>query len=322
MRVLVTGGSGFIGTNLVGLLLERGHEVTAYDVAEPRDPSQVVDRVQGDLREESSVRAVVESTAPEIVFHLGARTDLHGQAVEPDYAANTAGVRHVVQAVDDLAPQARVVYASSRLVCRIGYQPQHEADYCPPNPYGASKVEGELIVRRHARHPWTILRPTSIWGPWFGVPYRDFFDSVRGGRFVRARGADVPKQFGYVGNTAYQLAALCDPGPFEALRGQTAYLADYEPIQVGDFADRIRRRLGKSPVRQVPRGVLKAGALTGDALKRLGWAEPPLTSFRLDNLLTPMLHDLAPLEAAVGPVPHDQDAGIAATLAWMDSQGA
>ena len=112
---------------------------------------------------------------PEYIIHLAARTDLNGKSVS-DYSANIEGVENMVKISNSLASLKRVIYASSRLVCKIGYQPKSYNDFCPTTFYGESKMIGEMIVRNYTKsfYSWSIVRPTSIWGPWFDVPYRNF----------------------------------------------------------------------------------------------------------------------------------------------------
>lgn len=317
-RILVTGGSGFIGTNLVAALRADGNRtIVNLDNKPPQDPDHASHWVRADLVAGGEVASVVADLRPTHVYHLGARTDLHGRTLE-DYAANTDGVRNVVTALNSLASPVDAVYASSRLVCRIGYQPASETDYSPPNAYGESKVHTERIVRELAAHRHVIVRPTSIWGPWFGVPYRDFFDTVRAGLFLGMRGVEIPKSFGYVGNTAHQLQRLM--ASLDRVDRRTLYLGDYPPIEVNAFAAAIRRAFGKSPPRQVPLGALRVAARAGDVGKRLGWKEAKLTSFRLDNMLTPMVYDLSTLEQLVGELPYSEAEGIRATVAWMTAE--
>ncbi len=205
------------------------------------------------------------------------------------------------------------------MVCRIGYEPVSDFDYCPPTAYGASKVETECLVRSAKAIPWVLVRPTSIWGPWFDVPYRDFFFSVARGRYVHPAGRRIPKSFGFVGNTTWQLHRLMT-APDAGVLGRTFYLADEPPIEVRDLADRIGAALDKRPVRGVPLPVLRALAWAGDLLERAGWRSP-LTSFRLANLLTPMIHDLAPLTRVTGTAPYGLDVSVHVTVAWMRRQG-
>ena len=93
--VLVTGGSGFIGTNAVQALLDAGRTVANIDVAPPRDPRHRPLWTQVDLVDADAVRAAVAATAPASVMHLGARTDLEGATLE-DYAANTTGTANLL----------------------------------------------------------------------------------------------------------------------------------------------------------------------------------------------------------------------------------
>lgn len=322
MRVLITGGSGFIGTNLMERLRGKGATLLNADIAPPRNIQHAALWQRVDLCDRGAVMHCVREFRPDLVYHLGARTDLDGAAIA-DYAANTSGVSNLIDAVLDTPSIERVIFASSRLVCRIGYQPTHDDDYCPTTAYGESKVEGERIVRRRcsgAPFSWAILRPTSIWGPWFDVPYKLFFLAVAKGRYVHPRGVQIAKSFGFVGNTAHQLAVL-GRTPDARLTGSTMYLADYPPIEVSQMAGEIQRASHAQPVRSVPLLLLRAMASAGDAAKALGMRNPPLTTFRLSNLLSPMVHDLAPLETLCGPLPFCMTDGVRQTVHWLKAQG-
>lgn len=319
-RVLITGGSGFIGTNLVEHHLRAGDTVLNLDPVPPRNPAQRDTWRHFDPLDPSEVKRLFREFDPTHVHHMGARTDLMGATLE-DYSLNTDGVRHVIDACEDLPNLARVIFASSRLVCRIGYQPEAEDDYCPPNAYGESKVAGERIVRESSpRFEWMIARPTSIWGPWFDIPYKTFFRSVATNRYMHVRGHDVAKQFGFVENTVHELDVLMATGDERPL-GRTFYLADYPPIRVHDMAERIRRELGAKPIRTVPMALLRPVAKAGDIAQRAGWDDPPLTSFRLSNLVTEMRLDTTMLQEVVGELPHDLDEGIRRTVSWMRRNG-
>ena len=319
-RVLVTGGSGFIGTNVVQLYLDRGVAVLNLDIARPRNPAHTHVWQRVDLCSERELSRAVVDFAPTHLFHLGARTDLEGRTLR-EYAANVEGVAAVIAAVRNLASIERVVFASSRMVCRIGYTPESDTDYCPPNAYGESKVAGEQIVRAASLSiPWVIVRPTSIWGPWFDVPYKTFFLTIARGRYLHIRGHAVDKSFGFVGNTTYELDRLVSASP-SVMDGKTLYLADYPPLNVRDFAERIRREIGARRIPTVPLIFAQALAATGDLLQRLGWRHPPLTTFRLANLVTEMVFDLSQLQAIVGVLPYSLDEGIRLTVEWLRSRG-
>jgi nucleoside-diphosphate-sugar epimerase len=319
-RILITGGSGFIGTNLVEHYIAAGVPVANFDRVPPKAPGHRGFWCRGDIMEAAAVRRIVEDFSPTHIVHLAARVDIWGRSVA-DYAENVAGVRNLI-AASNLGPGLRrIVFTSSRMVARIGYVPRDDTDYCPPNAYGESKAIGERMVRESALPcSWIIVRPTSIWGPWFGVPYKDFFMAISSNRYAHVRGLTVPKSFGFVLNSVYQLDALLD-SPDGVAHGKTIYLADYPPIRVEDMADCIQREIGARKIRTVPLRALKPVAIAGDALKRLGWTEPPLTTFRLNNLMTHMVYDLASLERIVGPLPHSMEDGVKITVDWLRAQG-
>jgi nucleoside-diphosphate-sugar epimerase len=314
-RILITGGSGFIGTNLVQYYLDRGDDVMNVDI---RPPGQTVHSAvwrNVNLLDDEALAQAVRDHAPEVVFHFAARTDLEGKT-PTDYLANTDGVRNLIRALQDQPSLAFVVFASSMLVCRIGYQPRGEDDYCPSTAYGRSKVEGEHIVRQAARgFRWAIVRPTSIWGPWFGTPYRDFFTAVRRGFYLHPRHRSIRRSYGFVLNSVAQLAALVDSA--DRFAGRTMYLADYEPVELKSWADMIQRAFGARTVPEVPLALLRVAARTGDLLQRAGWRLPPMTSFRLNNLLTDMVHDTTPLQDALPQLPYTMQEGVDITVRWM-----
>jgi nucleoside-diphosphate-sugar epimerase len=319
-RVLVTGGSGFIGTNLVERLSAGDGDVINLDTRPPRSSEQVERWRQVDLLDGEQVQRLVDDFEPTHVVHLAARTDLRGRH-EGDYTVNTDGTELLLGALAGMRSPPRLIAASTRMVCEIGYQPRGPTDFCPPNAYGASKARMEEIVRA-AGYPgtWLITRPTSIWGPWFDVPYRGFFLAVARGWYRHPAGARVLKSFGYVGNTVEQLIGLLAAEP-RSVTSEVYYLADYEPLEVGEWASLISGATGGPEVRTAPLGLLRTAAGAGSLLQRLGWSEPPLTRFRLRNLLTEMTYDLEPIQRHVPTLPFSLRAGVDRTARWLREHG-
>jgi len=182
-RILITGGSGFIGTNLTQSYTTAGASVLNIDTAQPHLTPRDGAWVPIDILDRAALIEAFRQFEPQHVVHLAARTDLDERRDTAGYRANVEGVENVIAAVRAIPSVERTVFASSRLVCRIGYTPRHDTDYCPTTLYGASKVRGEELVRAVGDEfpPWAIVRPTSIWGPWFGVPYRLLFELIERG---------------------------------------------------------------------------------------------------------------------------------------------
>jgi nucleoside-diphosphate-sugar epimerase len=320
VRLLVTGGSGFIGTNLVEFHARNGNDVLSLDIRPPRNPAHESHWRRVNLLDQRALRDEFDRFRPTHLLHMGARTDLHGES-QADYAANLTGLSHVIDAAAVSTSLERAIFASSRMVCRIDHRPVGDEDYSPPNTYGESKMLGEQMVRRSELSvPWTIVRPTSIWGPWFDIPYKTFFLTIAKGRYVHVKGLDIAKSFGYVGNTVHELDRIA-AAPLEQVRGRTFYLGDYPPIDVRDMAERIRRETEAPRIRTLPMPLLRIAGRGGDLARSLGWREPPLTSFRLSNLTTDMVYDLTSLESVVGPLPFSLEEGIRTTVRWMRAAG-
>lgn len=317
MRILVTGGSGFIGSNLIAALAGE-HEVANLDREPPKGPSAAAPWHEVDLLDAAAVLGAVDAVRPERVLHLAANTDLSPSPDLSAYAANIRGTENLISALAEVGGVDLSLYASSRLVFDVGHVPRHDRDYRATTDYGRSKVEMENVVfaAAAAASPWIIVRPTSIWGPWFDEPYRDFFLAVIAGRYRHPRGRQILKSFGYIETVVRQLGALIQTDP-QRVHGKTLFLADYEPLDVLQWAEVIAQEAGVPPPRTVPVWALRAAARVGDALQGVGLNRVPLTSFRLANLVTPMVYDLAETEALVPDAQADVRAGVRATLKWL-----
>jgi len=315
-KILVTGGSGFIGTNLIEHYKSIGDKVFNIDVKQPRNIGHVDQWYKVDILDKDKLAIIVKEIEPNIVFHMAARTDLNGLNVDR-YDVNTKGIENLISALNEINSLDFVVFASSMLVCRLGYKPSSEVDYCPNTPYGESKVIGEGLIRSsNTTFPWVIVRPTSIWGPWFGVPYRDFFDMIRKGFYVHPKGVRVRRSYGFIYNSIFQLSRIADRLN-DSLVGKTIYLADYQPVELKSWSENIQKSLKVREVKEAPMLLFKVAAKLGDTLKIFGYKNPPMSSFRLNNMLTPMVHDTTPLEKYCGAAPYSINEGVIVTCEWL-----
>lgn len=319
MKFLVTGGSGFIGTNLVEAILMNGDEVLNIDIKSPQEEKHFSHWQKLDILDLKALAEAIALYNPEVIFHLAARTDLNGHSIN-DYNVNTLGVDNLLKSICKLSSLKIVIFASSRLVCEIGYTPITDTDFRPTTPYGESKVFGENLVQSAGGQipcAWTIVRPTSIWGPWFDIPYKTFFLSIQHGRYIHPGAMKIDKSFGFVGNTVYQLLSISRANRKD-VDGKVLYLADSNPIDVLDFANTIQKKMCAPKIKSINIHYLRFAAFVGDALKLCGWKNVPLTSFRLKNLITPMVYDLSPLEKIAGELPYSVEDGVHITLKWMN----
>lgn len=319
-RIFITGGSGFIGTNLVEHFATPDRTVVNFDEVPPRNPAHAHYWQAGNLCDAGAVSAAITQFQPSVILHAGARTDLRGTRVE-DYAANTRGVENIVTAARLLPNLDRIVLFSSILVCDLGYTPKNDTDYKPTTAYGESKVYGERVARALSvsELPWVLVRPASIWGPWFGPPYRNFFEAVRAGWFVLPRRQRPLRSFGYVANLVAQVDSIVAAEPASVI-GKTFNLADYAPLDIAEWANAVSRAWGGQRVREAPLTLLRLASLTGDVLQVLGYRNPPLTSSRLRNLLTSAVVDTSNLAKLCPSLPVSTDDGVELTVKWLRHQ--
>lgn len=291
MKIIVTGGSGFIGTNLISLLESKGHEILNIDILAPRNVMQNKFWQKVDICDFENFKIAIIDFKPDYIIHLAARTDLDENKEINGYSANIKGVRNLMDICSDLSHIKRLVIASSMLVCKLGYVPENGNDYCPTTLYGESKVQTEKIVKEYSNLDWILVRPTSIWGPWFGAPYNSFFKLVMSGRYVNLKPAHAAtKTYGYVHNTCLQILSLVFNDK-DSVKHDYFYLGDNTPINISAWADIISNISRGSKVLSIPSWLLKIAGKIGDFIISLG-LKFPMSSFRYKNMTTNHLIDL------------------------------
>jgi len=170
VRVLVTGGTGFIGSHLVEALLAQGHEVCCL-VRDTRRlgwisglPSVTI--VQGDMNEPRSLLEGMRGV--DQVYHVAGLT--RARAAREFFRVNAEGTRHLVHAcLETVSGPRRLVHLSS--LAAVGPMPMaaacaEDVSPRPVSPYGWSKLEGEAAVLEvRDRLHVTVLRPSVVYGP-------------------------------------------------------------------------------------------------------------------------------------------------------------
>jgi GlcNAc-P-P-Und epimerase len=316
MKILVTGGSGLIGRWVLSLLQEHGHETVNLDLCEPEFSLPKCKYVRADIGDAQAIASIFERERPDCVIHLAARIDLDGKSID-DYDCNTEGVRTICKAVRATPSIQRAIYTSSQLVCKVGYVPIGDADYCPNNYYGQSKVITEKIVREeNAQVEWCLVRPTTVWGPHMNEHYQSFLRHLKRGTFFHFSKKPLYKSYSYAGNIAFQYLKLLT-APKAEVHQKTFYLADYEPIALRDYVDSLALHIGAPRVKRMPYPVAKALALCGDLAQAVGIKSFPFTSFRLNNILTEYQFDMSPTKMVCGELPYTFEDGVKATAEWF-----
>ncbi|MGD2144195.1 MAG: NAD-dependent epimerase/dehydratase family protein [Anaerolineae bacterium] len=303
MRILVTGGAGFIGSHIVDVYRQAGHTVVVVDDLSrgrrenlPAD----VELVELDVRSKE-LAYVFEEVQPEVVSHHAAQISVAKAVAEPmeDGSVNVLGTVNVLYQAAEYGA-AKVIFASSVAVYgEPDYVPLDEDhDTCPRSPYGASKLAGEVYVRQFARLSAleaTVFRYGNVYGPRqdaegeAGVVAIFVQQMLHGAPTVIHGDGLQTRDFVYVGDVAEaNLLALRagDGGLFNlgtgrattvrALWAAVGEVIGYEGLEIhgspreGDIrhmvlsAERARRRLGWRPKTSLTEGL----RLTAEAFER------------------------------------------------------
>ena len=148
-KVLVTGGAGFIGTELVQQLHNKGYEITILDKQEKPIGLDHVKYIQGDLS--SPARCVMACAGQDYVIHLAAKARIPESFINPDayFDANVTGTRNILTAASSVGIR-KFVYAGSSSVYGNNVapnKPTHKPD--PLNYYAMSKLFGEHLCKQY-----------------------------------------------------------------------------------------------------------------------------------------------------------------------------
>ncbi len=172
---LVTGGAGFIGSNMVRFLLDKGQEVRVLDNFETgkrANLSEIADQIQlieGDIRDMPTVERSVAGV--DVVYHLAALGSVPRSIKQPDatHQANVTGIFNMLQASRDAQVRRFVFASSSSVYGETKVLPQHEGlPFAPISPYAASKAIGEVYCRAFYETyglPTICLRYFNVFGP-------------------------------------------------------------------------------------------------------------------------------------------------------------
>jgi UDP-glucose 4-epimerase len=257
-RVLVTGGGGFIGSNLVRALLEAGHDVRVLDNFSTGNRANLsgldIEVVEGELRSYERVHNAVRGV--EVVYHLGALGSVPRSVQDPltSSAVNIEGTLNVLLAARDEGVR-RVVYSSSSSV----YGPRRElpvTEDMPPDPispYGVAKLAAERYCvsfsRVYESFESVVVRYFNVFGPrqspfsQYAAVIPLFVTAIAAGEAILVYGdGEQRRDFTYVSNVVDgTIRAAEAPGA----NGKIFNVAASAPATVNEVAAAIGAVLGK-----------------------------------------------------------------------------
>lgn len=288
MKILVTGGSGFIGSRLVAELVKLGHDVRIYD----KNPSEAFPRllIEADIRDTDRLARAMEGV--EAVFHLAAehRDDVRPLSLYDEI--NVEGTRNVVKAAER-AGCRRIVFTSSVAIYPLNSGPVSESH--PPQPfnkYGESKYGAEKVLNEWAgRNPGAslvIVRPSVVFGEKNRGNVYNLLSQIHRGRFVMVGNGKNRKSMSYVGNIVPFLAFGLTLGA-----GVHVYnYADKPDLTAAEIVSIANREFNRNGIRsriRLPYGLGMALGYACDVVARVTGRQLPLSSIRVKKFCSETL---------------------------------
>ena len=307
MKILVTGGGGFVGGYIVERLLARGYAVRSIGRSpQPELVAKGVEVVCGDLTDATAVSAACEGVGA--VFHVAARAGVWG-SWESFYGPNVIGTRNVLSACRKWQVK-RLVYTSTPSVVFNGDSIRGGDESLPYGKnwlchYAETKAlaEQEALAANSEKLQVVALRPHLIFGP--GDPHLlpRVVESVKAGRLRIVGDGSAKVDVSYVGNVA---DAHLDA--FDALErgkgaGQAYFISQGEPVDLWPWLNSILEGLGQPPLTQkIPLPLAYGiGALCEGVWKVLRRrTDPPITRFVAVELAKDHYFDIRKAQNALG----------------------
>ncbi len=295
MRVLITGGAGFIGSHIVDACLAAGQEPFVVDnlsSGSPKNLPSTVRLFQVDIRDQAGLQRAFSEARPEVVIHQAAQMSVSRSVREPafDASVNVLGLLNVFDQAVRVKAQ-RIVFASSGgvLYGDVFTPAPEETPANPISPYGISKWVGERYLEFYAREfglTGVALRYANVYGPRQN-PHGEagvvaiFCQRMLAGESVRINGDgkyDRDYVFGPDVARANQLALTANiPGGFVALNIGTGMAVDVNTLE-GNVRAAIQALPGDSNPPPPEYGPARAGDLRSSlvdasrAKNVLGWS--------------------------------------------------
>ena len=191
-KVLVTGGAGFVGREVVRQLLRKGYEVTVLDIAEKPDDFKMVNYIKGDVQK--AAKCIMATAGKDFVIHLAAKTRIPDSFIDPDlyFDINVTGTRNILTAAHAVGIRKFVFASSSSIYGNnpIPHKPFHKPD--PLNYYAMTKLFGEQLCRQYKNVfglNYNVLRFFTVYGD---EQPSDDHNGLMISRFYRMANENIP----------------------------------------------------------------------------------------------------------------------------------
>lgn len=319
-NILITGGSGFIGTHFVDLLLFEKNKwnIINIDKKKPLKDEHLTFWREINILDEEKVNDIIQEFKPIYAVHLAADGGVTGISLD-DYKENTDGTMNVLKSIKNNNTVKRIIITSSQVVCKPGHIPLSETDFSPTIPYAESKVITEQITREsNLDCEWVIIRPTYIWGPYHPRNAKEILKTIDKRWYVHPGGKPVIRSYGYVKNVVWQIRKLLDIESSKVHK-KVFYVGDM-PIDFYKWVNAFSTKLTNHNVRVLPRQLLKLMAIFGDWISVILGKPFLINSYRFYNMTQENITPIKNTFEILGPPPYNLEQGVMETVDWVKEE--
>ncbi|MDP2181957.1 MAG: NAD-dependent epimerase/dehydratase family protein [Actinomycetota bacterium] len=274
-RVFVTGGSGFVGTNLIRHLAHLGATCTSLDLAEPPAGLPVARSAIGSADDSELLRDFIAEA--DVVFALAGRSGAVDSmsSIEQDLQTNCVAQIRLLECVRDLNPGAHVVFPGSRLeygrAVRLPIDEEHPI--APLSPYALHKFTAgqyHMVYHRHYGVRSTVLRLSNPYGPhadgsrtgYYSVLNRFIDTAIADGAITLFGEGSQVRDYIYVQDVVEALAAAATS---DAAVGQVLNIGSGVPTSIAEAAQTVVDVVGSGRIEHMPWPADYAEVETGDS---------------------------------------------------------
>ena len=259
MKILVTGGTGFIGTRLVDKLIELGHDVVILDNKEGKI-NKKSKYVKGDIGKKIDIEKAIKDCR--VVFHLAALVDARGKDKDEMFKINFTGAKNVFSAA--IKNRCKIIFTSTAAVYGDAYLAKEDTPCKPLSYYGRSKLESEKLLDKNS----FIVRLFNVYGPGGKVAMNSFCKNVIENKPVNIYGdGKQTRDFVYVSDVVEALIL--------GMRNNGIYnVGSGTEITVKELIEKIEKISGeKAKLNYLPanKQEIKKSRADITRIKKLGW---------------------------------------------------
>lgn len=287
-RILLTGGSGFIGTHFHSVI--PANEIINLDLNPPAIGTNAA-YIQGDIRKEEDVKQALQGSGVDLILSLAAKHHDFGIGHDEYFDTNEDGTA-VICKVATQNKIRKIIFFSS--VAVYGLRPETSSESmapAPDGPYGASKLAGEKVLEKWAAEDSQrcvlIIRPTIVFGPYNMANMRNLIRQIDSGLYFHLGAADNVKSIAYVENLVAATLFLKD----RMQPGVNIYnYADEPQLTTRQIANVIAEALGRRIRITIPKTIGVMLGLPFDLMIKITGRNLPISTARIKKLGTQTFH--------------------------------